>query len=364
MSSPRSAQDIIDRLSALAKDTHELLQDPFFESWAIQRRTAMMGKLAARQRSAATTVFLGHHLQHARPVTAQREFAHLAEDFLDAPPQLPASSVVLLLNNDIGKRLPQYIDWYRSQPQALFVVWDWDSQHWLYMSSALALHSDVYVPASSENVHVLSQFNPYTLGPVFAAAHQWSRKFLAEHMDLFLAERRPEPLGMHVYYEAYPRRNRAIATLAQHFPTVGFATNAFKGRSDLDNLQEWAGHKTHWIVPVLAGVPIRIYNALVTGGIPILPSFYKNLPEIAILGELPSYYQVADLLQPAAINDEAVARFDAGGESALVARLAQGIAEHHIDARCEQLLLALEDLLASALRNDTHHALGYLGARL
>jgi hypothetical protein len=169
---------------------------------------------------------------------------------------------------------------------------------------------------------------------------------------------------MHVFYENYPRRNRAIATLAQSFPTVGFATNAFKGRSDLDNLKEWAAHKTHWIVPVLAGVPIRIYNALVTGGIPILPSFYKNLPEISILGTLPSYYQVADLLQAAAVNDEAVARFDAGGESALVARLSDAIQHHHIDARCEQLLLALEDMLARALKNDSSHQLGYIGARL
>lgn len=365
MNAPKSAQDIINTLAALTKDLGDVLQDPFFESWNIQRRTAMMRKLALRQTSAVETVYLGFHLQHSRPTHGGRNFVHLGEDFLDNPPaSLPPNSVFLLLNNDIGKRLPQYIDYYNRHPEALFIIWDWDSQHWIYMSSALALNSDVYVPASSENVHMLSQFNPYTVGPVFAAAHQWSRRFLLEHVELFMAERSGEPLGMHVFYENYPRRNRAIATLAQSFKTVGFGTNEFKNRSDLDNLREWAGHKTHWIVPVLAGVPIRIYNALVTGGIPILPSFYKNLPEIAILGESPSYYQVADLLQPEVINAEAVARFDAGGESGLIARIAQGVERHHIDARCEQLLLAVEDVLDRVLRGNHGHGLGYLGARL
>ena len=360
-----SAQAILEKLAGLAKDVNDVLQDPFFESWAIQRRQVMMGKLAARASAEIGTVFVGHHLQHARATNDRREFVHLAEDFLaDPPAQLPKNSVFLLLNNDIGKHLPQYIAYYNAHPEALFIVWDWDSQHWIYMSSALAMHSDIYVPASSENIHLLAQFNPFTVGPVFAAAHQWSRRFLADHAGLFLAERSREPLGMHVFYENYPRRNRAIATVAQTFPTVGFATNAFKGRSDLDNLKEWAAHKTHWIVPVLAGVPIRIYNALVTGGIPILPSFYKNLPEIAILGSLPAYYQVADLLQAAAVNDEAVSRFEAGGESALLARLADATLHHHIDARSEQLLLAVEDMLAGALRADTSHRLGYIGARL
>ena len=366
MSTPaRSAKQITDQLTALSKDMHALLQDPFFDAWAIQRRKALLDKLATRASQAVSTVFLGHHLQHARAVHAGRDFVHLPEDFLEDPPaRLPAGSVVLLLNNDIGERMPRYMDWYREHPEALFVVWDWDSQHWLYMSCLLAMHSDVYVPAASENVHLLSQFNPWMLGPVFAAAHQWTRAFLFEHMEVLLAARSSTPLGRHVLYEAYPRRNRAVATLAQHFPDVGFGTDAFKQRSDLDNLREWAGHKTHWIVPVLAGVPIRIYNALVTGGIPVLPSFYRNLPEIAILGELPSYYHVADLLQPQAVNDEAVARFDAGGQSALITRVAQGVAQHHVDARCEQLLLALEDMLGRALRSDSHHALGYVGARL
>jgi hypothetical protein len=354
--------DIINKLAELTKGVNDVLQDPFFESWALQQQARVEKKIAARPSTQIDTVYLGFHLQHARPQDTRREYIHLAENFLlDPPKQVAPNSVFLLLNNDVAKHLPQYMAFYAAHPEALFVIWDWDAQHWVYMSCALALNSDVYIPAASENMHLLSQFNPYSVGPVFVAAHQWTRKFLLEHVELLTAERSSKPLGMHVYYENYPRRNRAIATITKTFESVGFATNAFKGRSDLDNLKEWAGHKTHWIVPVLAGVPIRVFNALITGGIPILPAFYRNLPEIAILGDTPSYYQVSDVVDPLEINSEAVARFDAGGESGLLLRLTHAIQHHHVDARCEQILLALEDLMRQAMAHDHGHRHGYLG---
>jgi hypothetical protein len=356
--------DIINKLAELTKGVNDVLQDPFFESWALQQQARVEQKIAARPSADISTVYLGFHLQHAQPQDKRREYVHLSENFLLDPPQNVAPhSVFLLLNNDVAKHLPQYMAYYAAHPEALFVIWDWDSQHWIYMSCALALNSDIYIPAASENMHLLSQFNPFTVGPVFVAAHQWSRKFLLEHAELLLTERSSKPLGMHVYYENYPRRNRAIATITNKFDSVGFATNAFKGRSDVDNLKEWAGHKTHWIVPVLAGVPIRVFNALVTGGIPILPAFYRNLPEISILGEEPSYYQVADIVDPQAINSEAVARFDSSGESGLIQRLAHALQHHHVDARCEQILRALEDLMQKAVKRDHSHQLGYLGGR-
>ena len=49
MSQPMSAQAILEKLSGLAKDVNDVLQDPFFESWAIQRRNTMIAKLSARR---------------------------------------------------------------------------------------------------------------------------------------------------------------------------------------------------------------------------------------------------------------------------------------------------------------------------
>lgn len=360
----RTATELIEQLTGLTQQVNTLLQDAFFDNWALRKQIQMERKLEATGFARAEHVFLGFHLATARPIAA-RQYHHLAADFLDSPPaDIPPNSVFLLLNNDIGgNRLAQYLAFVQAHPQAMFVVWDWDSQHWIQMSAILAMNSDFYVPGTSENVSLLAQFTPHVLGPVFVGVHQWTRRFLAEQTPLLLQPRLDTPLGQHAHYAQYPRRNRAIATVSPTYPTVGFADNAYKKRSELENLEEWGRHKTHWIMPVMAGVPIRVFNALATGGIPILPAFYRHLPEIAGLGDVPLYYEVGDLIEARRINEAAVARFDAAGESGLLARIADSLQRHHVDLRCEQILGALERAVDRLRRHDRSHDEGYLGSR-
>lgn len=362
MENTPNVQELIARLAQLHKETHEVLQHQFFDNLAISKTNQLERKLAERGTGPTVRVYLGKHLEHARPLNDNLEYVHLSEDFLlDPPRNVPKNSIFLLLNNDVAKHINQYLAYYNSMPNALFVIWDWDSQHWIQMSSLLAAYSDFYISASSENAYLLSHFSPHVIGPVFAAAHQWPRKFLLERAHLFLDNRIDEPLGMHGFYPNYPRRNRAIATVTQTYPTVTFASNDFKQRSEDDNFREWARHKTHWIMPVLAGVPIRVYNAMVTGGIPILPSFYKQLPEIANLGATALYYEVADLLDPAKINTAAVARFDAAGESGLIHRICQAVEHHHVDTRCDLIIKEVDTAVKKILSSDRGHDGGYIG---
>ncbi len=359
----RSAQELIEQLAGLTKQVNELMQDAFFDNWALRKQIQMERKLETIRFERAEHVYLGFHLDTARPIAA-RQYHHLPADFLDAPPQdIPPNSVFLLLNNDIGRRLPQYLAYVQAHPETLFVVWDWDAQHWIQMSAILAMNSDFYVSGSSENASLLAQFTPHVLGPVFVGVHQWSRRFIAENTPLLLKPRLDTPLGQHAHYPQYPRRNRAIATVSPTYPTVGFVDNSYKQRTELENLEEWARHKTHWIMPVMGGVPIRVYNALAAGGIPILPGFYRNLPEIAVLGDIPLYYEVGDLIEARRINEAAVARFDAAGESGLLARVADTLQRHHVDLRCEQILGALERAVDRIRRKDRSHDEGYLAIR-
>jgi hypothetical protein len=350
MNLPPTAYDLVGKLATQAADMHQLLQDPLLDSLAYAQHEQLVAKLRTADFGAARQVFMGAHLCHARPTEHGRRYVALAADFLDAPPaDIPPGSVFLLLNNDIGQNLPRYIAFREANPQALFVVWDWDSQHWLQMSCLLAMQSDFYVSASSDNAFLLSHFNPHILGPVFAGVHQWSRAFLFERFDMLTAPRADTPFGPHVHYAKYPKRSRAVAALAKHFDSVRFADNQFKARSDEDNLREWAGYKSHWIVPVLGGVPIRVYNALITGGIPLVPGFYRNLPEIAGLGTSPLFYEVHDLIEPQAIAALANQRFDSEGHGALLQRVSDALATQHVDARCAQLLGLLQDSIAGLL---------------
>jgi hypothetical protein len=363
MDTMNGESEIVNKLSALTKELHDTLQDVFFDSSAYLKKQKLEKKLGRGNFDSITKVYLGEHLKNARPINSAREYISLEKDFLKNPlKNIPSGSLFFLTNNDIGESLPKYIDLYNNNPDVLFVIWDWDSQHWVYMSSMLALHCDFYIPATSENAFLLSHFNPFVIGPVFVGAHQWTRRFLMDNIELFFEDRLNVPLGPHAFYGNFARRNRAISTVSKVYPSVNFGNHDYKVKSELDNLKEWAQHKTHWVAPVLGGVPIRVFNALITGGIPILPAFYKNLPEISILGNSPLYYDVSDLIEPEMINQAAVAKFDLGGESGLIQRISNAIENHHVDGHCERIFNAIENSIKKIKNNDRCHDFGYLGA--
>jgi len=328
-----------EKISNLMKEVNDTLQDPYFDSLAIEKKIKLNKKINTLNFNSVETVYLGFHLNKAVSPSSSINYNHLPEDFLlNSLPLIPENSIFILLNNDVAKFLPQYLNFYNNNPNALIIIWDWDSQHWLNMSSILAVHSDIYIPASSDNLAILAQFSPNIIGPIFACAHQWSKKFILNNLDMLLLERTSLPLGMHVFYENYPRRNRVIATLNSSISSVGFANNDFKNKSDAENFQEWAAHKSHWIVPVLSGVPIRVYNGIITGGIPIVPSFYKNIPENAHINKSVIYYDITDVVNSTNVLKLAHERFNDEGENGILTRICDALNNHHVDFRCLQII--------------------------
>lgn len=251
-------------------------------------------------------------------------------------------AIVIVNNNDVGKRefMPFYARLYELCDETIFVGWDWDNHHWLESSTFLAAHSDIYAPAHHENLYLLSRYNGLISGPVYCAAVQWSRQFLANALPgILLAQRSPEPLGKHVPYASFRFRNRVVATLNSHHASITFSDWGFHDRTAADRLQEWVGHKCHWIVPVLNDVPIRIFDALVTGGIPIVPESLRYLPPVnAIDRQSILFFGPMDVINPGNIVARANALFDEGGQDGLVARHRYALDHHHGDSRIRQML--------------------------
>lgn len=364
MQIPAEIVERVNRIAQLQKDTHQVLGDRELDSLAIGKSIALRRKLESGAFAKVEHVCLAHNLRHAVPTNPQRNYTHLPKDFLAGDlndlAALPDHCVYLLLNNDIGKYLPQYVELQSRRPNSLFVIWDWDSQHWLMMSCMLAASSDFYVPAASENLYTVSHFNPHLLGPAFAAVNQWSRRFIVEHMDVLLAARSDEPFGPHVPYGDFARRNRAVTTLNQTYQSIGFVDHGYQQKSDLDNLVEWARHKTHWIIPVLGGVPIRVYNSLLTGGIPVMPSHYRHMPEVLVFDDSPVFYDVIDLVDPREVQQQANARFDRDGAVGVARRIGSALEHQHIDGRCEALLQSLESAVQRIAGGSRLGSEGYL----
>jgi hypothetical protein len=321
------------------KKLHGFLGTELLDHLVIKKHIETRKKININVFDLKTKIYFGAHLKHLKIAKENESYSILEEDFLsNSIDSLPSRCIYLLLNNDIGNSLEKYKQLYKSRSCSLFIIWDWDSQHWVEMSCNLAVYCDFYIPVSSDKTYTISHFNPFILGPIFVGVNQWSREFITDNFESLLLERNNEPFGPHVFYEAYPRRNRAVATLNQKFTDINFANNSYKLTSDIENLNAWSKHKTHWIIPVLSGMPIRVFNCLCTGGIPVIPSFYKVLFESTDLPKDVFYYDVIDLIEPERIQKIANNYFDQQGTSGLIKRIGNFINDYHIDSRCKLIL--------------------------
>ncbi|AGX88153.1 hypothetical protein [Candidatus Symbiobacter mobilis] len=261
-----------------------------------------------------------------------------------------AGCIVILNNNEMSNPEVRagYTALYERCTHTCFVGWDWDNHHWLDLSTFLATHTDVYVPAHHENLYLLTRFNPLVAGPVYAPCVQWTRTFLADHVGHMVSvERSNAPLGKHAQYALYDYRRRVVLTLSQIYPSIGFS-NGYWAQTPLERLYEWCGHKTHWIVPVLNDIPIRLFDALITGGIPIVPDSLRFLPPIRdIPREMIVFYSTHDIINPAPLVAYANRLFDEGGKDGIVARHRYALDHHHAYASLRQMLGFAQEALHS-----------------
>lgn len=258
-----------------------------------------------------------------------------------------ANAVVIVNNNDVWGAQAGYARLYDLCDQTIFVAWDWDNHHWLLLSHFLAAHSDVYAPAHHENLYLLTRYNWMTAGPVYCATVQWPRRLLVEQLPQMISMPRSDaPLGKHIPYGAFSYRNRVVSTLSQHYPSVGFSDRTFHVRGPEERLQEWCAHKSHWIAPVLNDVAIRIFDALITGGIPIVPASMRLLPPVR---DIPREHIVFstpdDIVAPQAVVARANALFDVGGADGIAARHRLALDHHHGDQRMSDVMAYVRECL-------------------
>lgn len=339
-------QEALFRLAALKQGRQRRLRDRLAAAWAEKgpRRVCLSANLAGfdcRLPGVQVEVLDKGWFQTADATLRQQRIDHLA------------GAVVVVNNNDVGHNqgMAAYGDFYSRCEQAVFVAWDWDNHHWLELSTFLAAHSDVYAPAHHENLYLLSRYNPTLAGPVYCASVQWSRDFLAEHLpEILTAARSDAPLGKHIPYAPFAFRNRVVTTLGQRYPSIGFSDRSFHVRTPEERLAEWTAHKLHWIVPVLNDVPIRIFDALISGGIPVVP---ESLRHLAPVRELPRehvvFYGAQDVVDPTAVVARGVALFDRGGREGIAERHHLALNGHHGDQRVRQMLdVVVEQFVAAA----------------
>jgi hypothetical protein len=183
-------------------------------------------------------------------------------------------TVVILTNNVLARIHPQRFAAIAAKtPFTRYAIHDYDNHHWHEMSLQCGLLADAYFPAHLSDFGVLSRVGANIIPGVPCGSIQWTKPFLEEKMaTMFDSPREPGPLGMHNFYSKFTYRNQVIQTLSERFPKVWFSTDRdFHKLTQEEKWQEWVQYEYHLIVPVNNDLPIRFFDALISGGIPMIP---------------------------------------------------------------------------------------------
>ncbi len=222
-----------------------------------------------------------------------------------------------------------------------WIIHDYDNHHWFMMSYIAQLIADFYVPAHPKVGLIFDNNLDSICQSVMIGSTQWPRLFIQQNADLIIGRpRTDEPLGRHHFYQKFVFRNRVIATLAQNYSGVGFVNaKEFHGQDELSRLNAWSGHKVHFVVPVSNDVPIRVFDAILTGGIPLVPrAIVPALDELNIPTAYYQTYGLEDLLNPSIVVRKAVDLFDETGMQGVSERLNYGLDHLHVDKVLDELV--------------------------
>lgn len=233
-------------------------------------------------------------------------YRYIDEHEIQALPDHPR--VIWLLNSNLAEigfqnlsRLKQGL------PKSLFIVHDFDHHHWELGTLSSLEFSDVYISAHPYKPVLTERYNENSHFLIGAGCLQFSMGTVIDYLSRNSVKRDRGPYGPYFFYPNFHFRNAVIQTLNQSYSSVYLKQRiSYDLPGELAQLEEWCSYVSHWIVPVGGDLPNRFFDALCTGGIPIVPVALEHF--IKSLGVSKSHfvtYTFADILSPEKVVKEA-----------------------------------------------------------
>lgn len=248
--------------------------------------------LLERARALATQQTLPFSF-HVNPVVSKlryfpddlgQELAHWApEPFFYVPPSHKSTDQgVIHIFHSIG--VPGDAAWLWALresmgPRDLIVSWMWD-HHTAYVPNLkTSLASDFVVYSHSNHSAYLHTPTSVIAGHIPLCSAQWEHH-VARNLfhQCAQGERQHTLLMNYVHYDFAPKRNAALATIREHIKeahTVIMPANdrsRYFMKTPLERFEEWARHKATIILPMNDDLSTRVFDALLAGLVPVIPS--------------------------------------------------------------------------------------------
>ena len=327
----KTANQLIDQLE------QEELFDIYFQKQELfeEKKKRLQGKESLKLLVVTNPTNLQHVATHYKGVHVRQIAEDQMRDLMASPDaEIFQNSVVVMTNNNAAKiGLDKLAEFALAAKNTLLAIHDYDNHHWVTLSLQLSVVADVYFPAHLTDMSMASRLSASIHAGVPTGSIQWRREYILDRIEKIIdAERSDSPLGKHYFYGRFQYRNKILQTVNKHYSTVGLLNDDFHSRGEDDRFNEWISHKLHWISPVFGDLPIRFFDALISGGIPLVPTGlqfyldYLNVPRAYYC-----VYSAKDVIDPRPFVQKSLIKFDDFGRDGILERMQFCLQNFHVD---------------------------------
>ena len=231
--------------------------------------------------------------------------------------------------------------------RALLVGWFWDNHHMFRENLEFASVIDIAIAAHDFAKAYLQMPNLWLMKSSLICYTQWSRDtFERFERTQRTFDRNDALLGGFVAYPDAPERTRCIERLQRSgfFPKLRLMKPEEKSEyfvmAEPDKFREWCGHKVSLCANVERDIPIRFFDALVTGQIPLIPASALDID--LLRSRYPE--EIFVVLKSLEVDDVRQARREAldlyrqAGPDGLNERISRAMRSHSFYARLSEVL--------------------------
>ena len=236
-------------------------------------------------------------------------------------------------------------------PDVVLACWFWDN-HVAYANNLhTAIAADVIYPSHGQNLDYL--FNPVSVlaGHIPACSAQWTREEAHRLFEEFgTLSRQHKLLANYVDYN-YSTRGEVLRILDRDVDLAEVLLmprgdrSRYFGKTARDRFAEWCNYKATIILPVTNDLSTRLFDALLAGMVPVVPS---GIPDFDSL--IPRETQIElgvvridsfALTDLKAATVEALRNFDSQGATGVLNRHCYVLENHMLINRVTSMLYSL-----------------------
>jgi glycosyltransferase involved in cell wall biosynthesis len=192
--------------------------------------------------------------------------------------------------------------------QTPIVGWFWDNHHHVFDNYRTASDLDICIPGHSFASSYLRSAKYLTAAAVPLCVTQWSAAEAAEFFTRYGRSERSDALyGGFVRYSMAAKRNRLIeqvidAGMSGVYFLEEHALDRYFGMSLDKRFEAWTSHKASLCLPLAGDLSQRLFDALLTGQVPIVPDDVYDLDQVIP----PSAFEELPILRLSAYHPDAV----------------------------------------------------------